>query len=141
MILHTCNPNQCSLTNEASTSYTLRFPRYNPDQILQVKVTMARSKVKSRSYTDIAHLHHLTNVTTKYQLPTPYGFRDIALTSFCRSKSLRQGQTSTQGQTMTLAQPMFLPSINFLYPMVSEIQLDKFFPARRLPFDPSGHHK
>ena len=33
---------------------------------------MARSKVKSRSDHDIAHLH-LTNVPTKYQLPTPYG--------------------------------------------------------------------
>ena len=38
---------------------------------------MARSKVKSRSHHDIAHLHPLTNVPTKYQLPTPYGFRDI----------------------------------------------------------------
>ena len=25
-----------------------------------------------------AHLQPLTNVPTKYQLPTPYGFRDIA---------------------------------------------------------------
>ena len=40
---------------------------------------MARSKVKSRSDHDVAHLHPLTNVPTKYQLPTPYGFRDIAL--------------------------------------------------------------
>ena len=31
-------------------------------------------KVKSRSHYDIAHLHPLTNVHTKYQLPTPYGF-------------------------------------------------------------------
>ena len=29
---------------------------------------MARSKVKSRSHHDIAHLHPLTNVPTKYQL-------------------------------------------------------------------------
>ena len=43
---------------------------------------MARSKVKSRSHHDIAHLHHLTNVPTKYQLPTPYSFRDIARTNF-----------------------------------------------------------
>ena len=35
----------------------------------------------------IAHLHLLTNVTTKYQLPTPYGFRDIARTRFYRSKA------------------------------------------------------
>ena len=31
-------------------------------------------KVKSRSDHDVAHLHILTNVPTKYQLPTPYGF-------------------------------------------------------------------
>ena len=35
-------------------------------------------KVKSRSDHDVAHLHPLTNVPTKYRLPTPYGFRDIA---------------------------------------------------------------
>ena len=35
-----------------------------------------------------AHLHPLTNVPTKYQLPTPYGFRDIARTRFYRSRSL-----------------------------------------------------
>ena len=60
---------------------------------------MARSKVKSRSDHDVAHL--LTNVPTKYQVPTPYGFRDIARTRFHRSRSL-QGQRSNQGQTMTL---------------------------------------
>ena len=38
---------------------------------------MARSKVKSRSHHDAAYLHPLTNVSTKYQLPTPYSFRDI----------------------------------------------------------------
>ena len=31
-------------------------------------------KVKSRSHYDAAHLQPLTNVATKYQLPTPYGF-------------------------------------------------------------------
>ena len=38
------------------------------------------------------NLQPLTNVPTKYQLPTPYGFRDIARTRFYRSRSLRQGQ-------------------------------------------------
>ena len=51
-------------------------------------------KVKSRPPYDIAHLHLLTNVPTKYQLPPPYGFRDIARTRFYRSMSLRQGQRS-----------------------------------------------
>ena len=39
---------------------------------------MTRSKVKSRSDYDIAYLQPLTNVPTKYQLPTPNGFQDIA---------------------------------------------------------------
>ena len=44
-----------------------------PDKILKVKVTTARSKVKSRSYHDDKHPQPPTSVTTKYQLPTPYG--------------------------------------------------------------------
>ena len=51
---------------------------------------------------DVAHLHPLTNVPTKYQLPTPYGFRDIDRTRFYGSRSLRQSQRSNQGQTMML---------------------------------------
>ena len=54
---------------------------------------MERSKVKPRSHHDIAHLHLLANVPTKYKLPTPYGFVDIPQKTFCRSRSLRQGQT------------------------------------------------
>ena len=60
------------------------------------------NKVKSRSHHNAAHLHPLTNVPTKHQLPTPYGFRDIARTRFYRSRSLRQGERSNQGHTMTL---------------------------------------
>ena len=63
---------------------------------------MPRSKVKSRSDHDVAQLYPLTNVPTKYQLPTPYGFRDIAQTRFLNSRSLWQGQRSNPGQTMTL---------------------------------------
>ena len=59
-------------------------------------------KVKSRSHHDAAHLQPLTNVPTKHQLSTPYGFRDIARTRFYRSRSLRQGQRSNQGHTMKL---------------------------------------
>ena len=61
-----------------------------------------RSKVKSRSDHDVAQLHPLTNVPTKYQLPTPCGFRDIARTRFSNSRSIRQGQRSNPCQTMTL---------------------------------------
>ena len=60
-------PNQCPY--KVSTSYVLQFPRYSLEKILRVKVTTA---VNSRSHHDIAHLHPLTNVPTKYQLPTPY---------------------------------------------------------------------
>ena len=67
-----------------------------------LKVTTAMSKVKSRSHYDVAHLHPLTNVPTKYQLPTGFGFQDIAQTRFYRSMSLRQGQRTDQGHTMTL---------------------------------------
>ena len=56
----------------------------------------------SRSHHDAAHLQPLTNVPTKHQLPTPYGFRDIAWTRYSNSRSLRQGQRSNQGHTMTL---------------------------------------
>ena len=73
-------PNQCIY--QVSTSYTLRFPRYSPDKIFKLKVTTARSKVKSRSHHDVAHLHPLTNVPTKYQLSTLYGFRDTGRTNF-----------------------------------------------------------
>ena len=53
---------------------------------------MAKAKVKSSSHHDAAHLQTLTNVPTKYQLPAPYGFQDIARTRFYRSSSLQQGQ-------------------------------------------------
>ena len=63
---------------------------------------MARSKVKLRSRHDVLHLHPLANVPTQYQLPTPYGFRDIAQTRFYRSRSLQQGHRSNHGPAITL---------------------------------------
>ena len=48
-------PNQCPY--QVSTLYTLRFLRYSPDKIFKLKVTTARSKVKSRSDHDVASLH------------------------------------------------------------------------------------
>ena len=102
-----------------------------------------RSKVKSRSHHDIAHLQPPTDVPTKYQLPTPYRFQDIAQTRFYRSRSLQQGQRSNQGHTMMLhtytPKPMSLPRINFLHLTVSEIQPVQTF-SRRPPKSPSGHH-
>ena len=46
-------------------------------KILKIKVTTARSKVKLGSHYDIAHIHPLTNVPTKYEHPTPYCFQDM----------------------------------------------------------------
>ena len=42
---------------------------------------MARSKLKSRSHHDIAYLHPLPNVPTKYKHSAPYAFRDTAWTN------------------------------------------------------------
>ena len=54
----------------------------------------------------VLNLHQKTDPKVKQdfkgQLPTPYGFRDIAQIRFYRSRSLQQGQRSNQGQTMTL---------------------------------------
>ena len=66
------------------------------------KVQYSKVKGQSVSHHDVAHLKPSTNVPTKYQLPTRYGFRDIARTRFYRSRSIQQGQRSNQGQTMTL---------------------------------------
>ena len=145
MTLTPTPPNQCPY--QVSTSYTLRFLRYSPDKISKVKVTTARSNVKSRSDDDVAHLQPLANVPAKYQLPTPYGCRDIARTRFSHSRSLRKDQRSNQGRTMTLhtytPQPMSLPSMNFLHLTVSKIQPGQTISCRpntRPPERPSGHH-
>ena len=63
---------------------------------------MAKSKVKSRSQHDGAHLLLLTNVTIKYQLSTHYGFRDITRTIIYKSRSLWQDQRLNWGHTMML---------------------------------------
>ena len=90
------------LMNSSMTLTVLNLHQKTDPKIFKVKVTTTRSKVNSRSHHDAAHLQLLTNVPTKHQLPTPYGFRDIARTRFYLSRSLRQGQRSNQGQTMTL---------------------------------------
>ena len=88
MMFHTYYPEAMSLP---SINF-LHFPRYSPDKILYVKVTMARSKVKSSSHHDAEHLQLPNNVPTMHQLATPYGFQDIARTRFVNSRSLSQGQ-------------------------------------------------
>ena len=66
-------------------------------------------KVKSRSHHDAAHLQPLTNVPTKHQLPTPYGFRHIAWTRFHRSRSLRKGQIKIRPRRCTPTPPNQCP--------------------------------
>ena len=63
---------------------------------------LAKSRSRANTDHDVAHLQPPTNVPAKYQLSTPYAFRDIAQTRFYRSRSLRQGQRSNQGNTMTV---------------------------------------
>ena len=93
-------------------------------------------KVKSRSHHDVAHLHALTNVPTKYQLPTPYGFRDVARTRFSISRSLR----SNQGHTMTLHTntPNQCPyQVSTSYTLqFPRYRPDKLLPAARSPAHP-----
>ena len=101
-MMHIYTPKSMSLPSAKLTFHTLRNPRNSPYKTLKLMVTMTRSKVKSRSHHGVAHLQPLTNVPTKYQLLTPYSFRDIAQTIFYRSRSLWQGQRSNQGHTMML---------------------------------------
>ena len=79
---------------------------------------MARSKVKSMSHQDIANLHPLTNIPTKYQLPTPYSFQDIARTRFYRSRS---------------PQPMSRPNTNILHLRIQRYSPEKLLPAAHPP--------
>ena len=75
-----------------------------PNYGLVLKVARYRVSraLEASLHHDVAHLQHPTNVPTKYQLPTLYGFRDIAWTKFQTSRSLWQDQRSNQGHTMTL---------------------------------------
>ena len=63
MTLQIYNTNQCPYL--VSTSYTYQFLRYSQYKILKVKVTTVRSKVKSKSHHDIAHLQPLANAPIK----------------------------------------------------------------------------
>ena len=81
------------------------------------------------------HLQPPSNIPTKYQLPTPYGFRDISRIRFYRSRLLRQGERSNQALIMTNIhpQPISRPSFNFLRFTVSVLQPRQTFHAAHLP--------
>ena len=55
-----CTP--APIIKAPSSTFLLRS--YGPDKILKIKVTVGRSKVKSRSQHIFRHLHHRTNVPT-----------------------------------------------------------------------------
>ena len=92
--------NQCPY--QGLTSYTLQFARYKPDKILKVKVTTEMSKVKSRSFHDVGYSKLPTNVPTKYQLPTPYSFNDMAWKIFYRPRSKVQSMPHHAGPHLHL---------------------------------------
>ena len=89
--LHKYNPKPMTLPSINFLHLTVS--EIKPRQDFIVKVTKARSKVKSRPYHDDVYLQPLTNVPTKYQLPTPYAFHDIPRIRFSNSRSLWQGHT------------------------------------------------
>ena len=93
---------QCLINSNMTLTVLNLHQKIDPKVQQDFKGQGHYDKVKSRSHHDAAHLHPLTNVPSKHQLPTPYGFRDIARTRFSNSRSVRQGQRSNQGQTMTL---------------------------------------
>ena len=116
---------QLHLLTNVPTKYQLPTPYSSRDiawtRYKKVKVTTARSMIKSRSHHDAAHMHAPTNVTTKYQLPTPYVCQNIAQIFKVKVTTAR----SNQGHNMMLhtysPQPMSLPSINFLHLTVYKI--------------------
>ena len=117
--------------------HLLQFPRYSPDQVLEVKFTMASTKVKSRSHHDVAHLLPPTNVLTKYQLPTPYSFRNIAQTRFYRSRSLRQGSKVKSKSHHDVAHLQLLTNVPTKYQLPThygfgDIAWTRFYRSRSL---------
>ena len=70
MMLHTLNAQPMSLISINSLHLTVAEIQHGQDFIGQGHY----GKVKGSSRHDVAHLHPQTNLPTKYQLPTPYGF-------------------------------------------------------------------
>ena len=100
-----------TMTLHNYTHYPMSLPNINflhltvseiiaQTRFFKFNIIIARSKVKSRSNFEVAHLHPRTNVPTKYELPTPYSFQDMVWTRFLRSRSLQQGQKSNHSLTL-----------------------------------------
>ena len=131
-------PNQCPY--QISTSYTLQLPRYSTDKILKVKVTTARSKIKSRTHHDVAHLH-----PQLMSLPS-INFLHLTVSEIWPGQDFQtqghsgevQGQIPITPWCCTLTPPNQCPyqvwnsyTLRFL-----RYRPDKLIPATR----PSGHH-
>ena len=72
-MMQTYNPQPMSLPSISLLHLTVSEIEPGQDLIDQGHY----GKVKSRSHHDVAHLHPLSNVPIKYQLPTSHGFGDI----------------------------------------------------------------
>ena len=99
MMLHTYTPDQYPY--QLLTSYTLQFPRYSWGKILKIKFTMIRSRAKSRSHHEAAHLY-----------PQPESPPSI---NFLRQIELRQ-DFKGQGQTRSKVKSRFQHDAVHLHP-------------------------
>ena len=111
---------------QVSTFYTLWNQRNRPDKILKLMVTMTRSKVKSRSHHDVAHLQPPSQcpykVSTSYTLRFPRYSPDNIL--YIKDTTARSKVKSRSHHDIVHLHPspIALPCNNFLHLMVSEIQ-------------------
>ena len=80
------NANEVIIPYQYPYQISLRFPRYGLNKIFQGQGHYGKVKGQIKVNYDEAQLHFLTNVPTKYELPTHYGFRDMARTRFFRFK-------------------------------------------------------
>ena len=100
----------------------LQFPRYNPDKILKVEVTIARS---NHGHTMTLHTYTPTNVPTKFQLDNTLWFRRYSANKIFKLKvTTAKSNVKSRSHHHTThlhPQPMALPSFNFLHLTVSEI--------------------
>ena len=74
-------------------------------------------KGQSRSSYDEAQLHFITNVPTKYELPTPYSFRDIARTRFFKVKVITARPKVKSRSIYDKVQLHFLTNVPTKYPL------------------------
>ena len=138
-MLHTYNSHLMSLPSINFLHFTVS--EIQPGQDFIGQRLPQQGQRSHQGHNDVAHLQLPPNVPTKYQLPTTYGFRDIARTRFYTSRSLRPGPRSNQDHTMKLytynPQPMSLPRINFL--PFRDIARTRFYRSRSLQQGQRSH--